>query len=32
MNDFLKQWGEGAFTSLGFFWKSGWVFVLGFGF
>jgi len=30
MNDFLQQWGEGAFTSLGFFWKSGWAFVLGY--
>ncbi len=30
MDEFLKQWGEGAFTSLGFFWKSGWAFVLGY--
>ena len=30
MNEFLKQWGEGAFTSWGFFWKSGWVFVLSY--
>lgn len=30
MEGFFKQWAEGAFTSLGFFWKSGWAFVLGY--
>ncbi len=30
MNEFLNQWGEAAFTSLGFFWKSAWAFVLGY--
>jgi len=28
--DFLKLYGEAAKTSLGFFWKAGWAFVLGY--
>lgn len=27
MNDFLKQWGEAAYTSTGFFWMALWAFV-----
>ena len=27
MNDFLKQWGEAAYTSTGFFWMPLWAFV-----
>lgn len=30
MNDFLKQWGEAANTSLGFFWMATWAFILGY--
>jgi uncharacterized membrane protein YraQ (UPF0718 family) len=30
MTDLLQQWGESALTSLGFFWKAGWAFVLGY--
>ncbi|MGB6150567.1 MAG: permease [Pricia sp.] len=30
MNDFLKQWGEAAYTSTGFFWMALWAFVLGY--
>ena len=30
LDDFLASWGEAALTSLGFFWKSGWAFVLGY--
>ena len=31
MTDFLRLWAEAALTSLGFFWKAGWAFVLGYG-
>lgn len=27
---FLSSWGESARTAVGFFWKSGWAFVLGY--
>jgi uncharacterized membrane protein YraQ (UPF0718 family) len=30
MNDFLKQWGEAAYTSTGFFWMALWAFILGY--
>jgi uncharacterized membrane protein YraQ (UPF0718 family) len=30
MEQFLELWGEAAKTSLGFFWKAGWAFVLGY--
>ncbi len=30
MNDFLKRWGEAAYTSTGFFWMALWAFVLGY--
>jgi len=30
MNNFLKQWGEAAYTSTGFFWMALWAFVLGY--
>ncbi|GAB3654277.1 permease [Echinicola sediminis] len=30
MNDFLKHWGDAAYTSLGFFWMALWAFVLGY--
>jgi len=30
MDDFLKQWGEAAYTSVGFFWMALWAFVLGY--
>lgn len=30
MNSFLKQWGEAAYTSTGFFWMALWAFVLGY--
>ena len=26
----LNTWGEAAQTTLGFFWKAGWAFVLGY--
>jgi uncharacterized membrane protein YraQ (UPF0718 family) len=28
--DFWAQYGEAAKTALGFFWKAGWAFVLGY--
>lgn len=28
--DLLSLWGESAKTALGFFWKAGWAFVLGY--
>jgi uncharacterized membrane protein YraQ (UPF0718 family) len=28
--DFISLYGESAKTALGFFWKSGWAFVLGY--
>ena len=30
MNDFLNEWGEAAYTSLGFFWMALWAFALGY--
>ncbi|SFN39842.1 hypothetical protein SAMN04487989_101170 [Bizionia echini] len=30
MNDFLKHWGEAAYTTTGFFWMALWAFVLGY--
>jgi hypothetical protein len=30
MNEFLRQWAEAAYTSLGFFWMAMWAFVLGY--
>jgi len=30
MNDFLKQWGEAAYTTAGFFWMALWAFALGY--
>ena len=30
MNEFFKQWGEAAYTSLGFFWMALWAFALGY--
>ena len=30
MDDFLRQWGEAAYTSTGFFWMALWAFVLGY--
>lgn len=30
MSDFFKQWGDAAYTSLGFFWMALWAFVLGY--
>ncbi|RUO65403.1 hypothetical protein SAMN06297229_1195 [Pseudidiomarina planktonica] len=30
MTDFLQQWGEAAYTSVGFFWMALWAFVLGY--
>ncbi len=30
MQNFLKLYGEAALTALGFFWKAGWAFVLGY--
>ncbi|PHQ28756.1 permease [Leeuwenhoekiella nanhaiensis] len=30
MNDFLKQWGEAAYTTTGFFWMALWAFALGY--
>jgi uncharacterized membrane protein YraQ (UPF0718 family) len=30
MNDFIQLYGESTKTALGFFWKSGWAFVLGY--
>jgi uncharacterized membrane protein YraQ (UPF0718 family) len=28
--EFIQLWGEAAMTSVGFFWKAGWAFVLGY--
>ncbi|WP_020402292.1 permease [Gracilimonas tropica] len=30
MNEFIALYGESTKTALGFFWKSGWAFVLGY--
>jgi uncharacterized membrane protein YraQ (UPF0718 family) len=30
MNNFLKQWGDAAYTSTGFFWMALWAFILGY--
>lgn len=30
MNGFLTQWGEAAYTSIGFFWMALWAFILGY--
>lgn len=30
MENFLKQWGEAAYTSTGFFWMALWAFILGY--
>ena len=30
MEEFLTQYGEAAKTAIGFFWKAGWAFVLGY--
>ncbi|MAL18195.1 MAG: permease [Balneola sp.] len=30
MNEFFQLYGESTKTALGFFWKSGWAFVLGY--
>lgn len=30
MNEFLKNWGEAAYTTTGFFWMALWAFVLGY--
>lgn len=30
MDEFLKQWGEAAYTTAGFFWMALWAFVLGY--
>jgi len=30
MDSFLQTWGEAAFTTLHFFWKALWAFVLGY--
>ncbi|MGB5980644.1 MAG: permease [Nonlabens sp.] len=30
MEHFLKQWGEAAYTSAGFFWMALWAFILGY--
>ncbi len=30
MNDFLKNWGDAAYTSVGFFWSALWAFALGY--
>lgn len=30
MSEFLKKWGEAAYTSAGFFWMALWAFVLGY--
>lgn len=30
MNRFLQQWGEAAYTSIGFFWMALWAFILGY--
>lgn len=30
MNRFLQQWGEAAYTTVGFFWMALWAFILGY--
>lgn len=30
MDQFIKQWGDAALTSLGFFWMAFWAFALGY--
>ncbi|HET8860648.1 permease [Marivirga sp.] len=30
MDNFLNNWGEAAYTSIGFFWMALWAFVLGY--
>ncbi|MEQ8357887.1 MAG: permease [Cytophagales bacterium] len=30
MNEFIELYGESTKTALGFFWKSGWAFILGY--
>ncbi|WP_026753700.1 permease [Sediminibacter sp. Hel_I_10] len=30
MTNFLKQWGEAAYTTTGFFWMALWAFILGY--
>lgn len=30
MNEFFQAYGESAKTAIGFFWKAGWAFVLGY--
>ncbi|MGB7785932.1 MAG: permease [Salinimicrobium sp.] len=30
MQEFLKSWGEAAYTSTGFFWMALWAFILGY--
>lgn len=30
MSKFLKQWGEAAYTTTGFFWMALWAFILGY--
>jgi len=30
MNNLLKQWGEAAYTTTGFFWMALWAFILGY--
>lgn len=30
MDSFLKQWGEAAYTTTGFFWMALWAFILGY--
>lgn len=30
MENFLRQWGEAAYTSTGFFWMALWAFILGY--
>ena len=30
MNYFLEQWGEAAYTTVGFFWMALWAFILGY--
>lgn len=30
MNEFIQLYGESTKTALGFFWKSGWAFILGY--
>ena len=30
MEAFFTQWGEAAYTSLGFFWMALWAFILGY--